>query len=261
MQIALRMYINMGRSYTEKVSTSAKFFYPKSSNFSYKTLKMPNAQSVNCDEGVRCQTLSIVEFLESKGEPRGKAVQQTKDYTGVSHQSIYRWKKQARERGFDPAISPLIKLHYVEDKERPGRPTKITPQVEEALLAQVRKDRNSREMTAAQHGHKIGLSPSTVLKAFRKIKLKSCKTTKKPSLTTAMLQERLSWAIKFKDWTLEDWKNVIWSDETSVMLHARRGRVRVWRLANEVYAKTCVRRRWAKNSEFMFWVSEPCLKP
>ena len=167
-----------------KVSTSAIFFHAKVS-------KMPNAQSINHDLGIRIQLLTLAEYLVLQGENTSKAVEKAKDYTGFSKPSIYRLRKQARQRGFDPTILPHLKLHYVEDADRLGRPTKITPQVEEALLAQVSKDRNHREMTAAQHGYKLGISPSTTLKAFKKMKFRSCKTTKKPSLTAAMLRERL----------------------------------------------------------------------
>ena len=59
---------------------------------------------------------------------------------------------------------------------------------------------------------------------------------------------------RYKDWTLEDWKNVIWTDETSVVLNARRGgRVRVWRQANERFIKPNIRVRYKGFSEFMFW--------
>ncbi|OJJ79518.1 uncharacterized protein ASPGLDRAFT_1040611 [Aspergillus glaucus CBS 516.65] len=37
-----------------------------------------------------------------------------------------------------------------------------------------------------------------------------------------------------KDWTLEDWKNVIFTDETSVALSHRRGGIRIWRTKDEV---------------------------
>ena len=58
-----------------------------------------------------------------------------------------------------------------------------------------------------------------------------------------------------KDWTLEDWKNVIWTDETSVILSHRHGAVRVWRTKEEQYDQTVIRRRWKKALEFMFWGS------
>lgn len=40
----------------------------------------------------------------------------------------------------------------------------------------------------------------------------------KPNLTPTMKEAKLAFAIKYKDWTIEDWKRVIWTDETSVVL-------------------------------------------
>jgi hypothetical protein len=37
------------------------------------------------------------------------------------------------------------------------------------------------------------------------------------------------------DWTLEDWKNVIWADETSIVLGRRRGGTRVRRAVEDKY--------------------------
>ncbi|EOA86837.1 uncharacterized protein SETTUDRAFT_87293 [Exserohilum turcica Et28A] len=52
---------------------------------------------------------------------------------------------------------------------------------------------------------------------------------------------------------LKDWKNVIWTDETSVVINHRRGGYRVWRKADERVVKSCIRERWKGYSEFMFW--------
>jgi hypothetical protein len=68
-----------------------------------------------------------------------------------------------------------------------------------------------------------------------------------------MRDERLKWAIDHKDWTLEDWKNVIWTDETSVVIGHRRGGYKIWREADERVVKSCIRERWKGYSEFMFW--------
>jgi hypothetical protein len=51
------------------------------------------------------------------------------------------------------------------------------------------------------------------------------KPTKKPGLTDKMKAARLKFCQDHADWTLEDWKNVIWTDETSVVLGHRRGAV------------------------------------
>ena len=79
------------------------------------------------------------------------------------------------------------------------------------------------------------------------------KPSKKPGLTPKMKTDRLEFCLRHKDWTLEDWKNVIWSDETSVVIGMRRGAVRVWRPPEEKYAPSCVRNRWKGFSDFMFW--------
>ena len=63
----------------------------------------------------------------------------------------------------------------------------------------------------------------------------------------------MRWALQFKDWDLEDWKRVVWSDETSVVLGQVRGRRRVWRLSKESHDKQVIRYRWKGKKEFMFW--------
>jgi hypothetical protein len=54
---------------------------------------------------------------------------------------------------------------------------------------------------------------------------------------------------------MEDWKNVIWTDETSVQLGGVRGKRRVWRKVEEAYYKHCIKKRWKQFKEFMFWGS------
>ena len=68
-----------------------------------------------------------------------------------------------------------------------------------------------------------------------------------------MQAARLQFALDHQDWTLEDWKNVIWTDETSIILGHRRGAIRVWQHIEQRYDKTVIRRRWKRGSEFMFW--------
>ncbi len=68
-----------------------------------------------------------------------------------------------------------------------------------------------------------------------------------------MKEARYQFALRYRHWTLEDWKNVIWSDETSVVLNSRRGRIRQWRQPDEIYNETAVRRRFVGAMEFMFW--------
>ena len=68
-----------------------------------------------------------------------------------------------------------------------------------------------------------------------------------------MKEARYQFALRYKDWTVDDWKKVIWTDETSCVLGSRRGNVRVWRTPDEKYHMTCAKRRFKGYKEFMFW--------
>lgn len=68
-----------------------------------------------------------------------------------------------------------------------------------------------------------------------------------------MRDAHLQFAKDHEHWTLEDWKRVIWSDETSVVIGHRRGGWRLWRRPDEAFVYSCIRPRWAGYMEFMWW--------
>jgi hypothetical protein len=63
-------------------------------------------------------------------------------------------------------------------------------------------------------GKKVGVE--TVHRALRKAGLGAIEKSKKPLLSAKNIRNRLSWFIARKDWTVDDWKRVIWSDKTKV---------------------------------------------
>jgi hypothetical protein len=40
----------------------------------------------------------------------------------------------------------------------------------------------------------------------------------KPGLRAENVVKRLEWAKRYKDWTMEDWKHFIWSDESNIWI-------------------------------------------
>jgi len=190
----------------------------------------------------------------------GKTTAQVESITGLKRSTINTIYARAIERGFDPNLVPLaIKDEYLQDAPRSGRPTKQTTAVKESLVQKVCRDRYGREKTAADLAGELSqelnfdISSTTVWRCLKKLGYRKTKPTMKPGLTRRMKDERLKWCNDHKDWTLEDWKRVVWSDETSVMLGHRRGGYRVWRKVDQAYDKSCVRPRWKGYSEFMFW--------
>src|SRR6266498_1288675 len=82
---------------------------------------------------------------------------------------------------------------------------------------------------------------------------KKVKKSTKPGLNDVQKERRLAFCRKYQHWTLEDWKKVIWSDETSVVVGARRGSYKVWRKSEEGIIEEITRKRWKGYMEFMFW--------
>jgi len=181
--------------------------------------------------------------------------------TGLSTRTINHIYARAIDRGFDPNIIPFqIKDEWVEDAPRSGRPTKQIEETVNSILDKVRRDRYGREKTCADLAGDlsedgIDISATTVWRILREAGFQKTKPTRKPGLTKRMKDERLQWCLEHEDWTLEDWKNVIWTDETSVVLLHKRGGYRVWRKTDEAFVRSCIRERWKGYSEFMFWGS------
>jgi len=190
----------------------------------------------------------------------GQTNEQISETTGVSIRHIRQLYANALNRGYDPAVSKQLKDEYFVEAPRSGRPKKITESLKQEVLQSVRKSRKGRTQTLIELARETGGPRSlkgvgymSIHRILRQAGMKKVKPTRKPGLTDAQKEARLAFCLKHKDWTLEDWKDVIWSDETSVVFGQRRGAERVWRTVQEVSDPTVIRRRWKGYSEFMFW--------
>ena len=151
---------------------------------------MPNAQSVNHDPDTRLQALALIE--------QGIAIKIIEAVTQLSNSSIYRLKKQARERDYNPEISRQLKLEYVMNKSRSDRSLKVTVAVKQAILKTVRKDRDGREKSSGRISFEHELSAITILTVLKRNNMRSCKITKKPCLTEAMKEARLQFCLRYQ---------------------------------------------------------------
>jgi hypothetical protein len=135
--------------------------------------------------------------------------------------------------------------HHIEDGKPSGRPTKQTLEAIQDVLSKVRRDRYRREKSCTQIAADLGgrISDTTVWRILRAAGLRKIKPTRKPGLTLEMEKARLQFAHEHEDWTIEDWKRVNWSDETSVVCGFRRGGYKVWRRLDEKFTTSCIRLR------------------
>ena len=152
-----------------------------------------------------------------------------------------------------------LETEHVLNAPRSGRPP-ISIDAIKCVLKVVLQNATTRGFSCAKIAKEVRkrrheIAPRTIWKVLKQAGYSQCKLTVKPGLNKENKKERLEWCLEREHWTLEDWKNVIFTDETAVQLGGTRGRRRVWRMPREAFNKHCIRRRWKGFSEFMFWGS------
>jgi hypothetical protein len=151
----------------------------------------------------------------------------------------------------------VIEVEHVQNAPRSGRPS-ISPSAIACVLKVVTRNSTTRGFSCKTIGQEVKrrgfqVTPRTIWKVLTQAGYHQCKLTVKPGLTKENKLARLAWCLEREHWTLTDWKNVIFTDETAVQLGGTRGRRRVWRKPEEAFHKHVIRRRWKGFSEFMFW--------
>lgn len=141
--------------------------------------------------------------------------------TGRSKSAIFALLQRAKKlpAGTVPPPTPV-----------PGRPRKTTPTTDKLIRREIIK--NPR-MTALElkkaHPDLLGnVAVRTIQERCQKhLHLPMRTPTKKPLLTKKMRQGRLAFAKQHQGWTVQDWRKVMWSDESTFQCGAkRRGKLR-----------------------------------
>lgn len=158
----------------------------------------------------------ILHLLES-----GQSAHQVSSSTGVHTSTISRLRR---------------KHHPYLPKSSGGRPTKLSPSnIRHAQhLISAGKVENAVQATRAlQDIINQPLSAQTTRRYLKKAGMKAVVKKKRPLLSQRHRKERLDFAISHQDWTIEDWKKVVWSDETKINRLGSDGRKWVWKKAGE----------------------------
>ena len=118
------------------------------------------------------------------------------------------------------------------DRKRSGRP-KATTQSEDKFLRvnNLRDRRITGQQLQAQlnTGRSKEVSVSTVKRSLRDAGLTGRVAGRKPLQRWQNKKKRLSWAMKHRQWTTENWKKVLWTDESKFEIFGSSHRVFVRR--------------------------------
>ncbi|XDV36000.1 hypothetical protein PO909_005854 [Leuciscus waleckii] len=97
------------------------------------------------------------------------------------------------------------------------------------------------EITTRYHrGMQQSICEATTRTTLRRMGYNSRKAHRVPLISTTNRKKRLQFARAHQNWTVEDWKNVAWSDESRFLLRHSDGRVRIWRKQNENMDPSCL---------------------
>ena len=130
-------------------------------------------------------------------------------------------------------VHRIKKVHLpYHNHAQPGRPKSLTPQQEQLIVQKLisRELDNAVDITKhLQDYQQTHVNANTVRRALKRSGLKAASMVKKPVLQPKHIRARLAFAERHKYWTTEDWKHVIWSDETKINCLGSDGRKWCWK--------------------------------
>jgi len=172
------------------------------------------------DNGTRERIISLVLHTELSQREIARRI-------GVSDKCVRTTIKNYRARGSvaeAPRIGRPNALSYY-DKKWIFRQARIDPKLSNRALTEMF---NSKAVCAP-------VSTETVRKALLEKGLKSYTATRKPLLSVLDRIKRRKWCKARLHWTIDEWRKVIFSDESNFEVVNRKTRVTVKRLASEKY--------------------------
>lgn len=165
----------------------------------------------------------------------------TLHYLGFSNREIGR-RLSISEYSVRQTIKRKEETGSFHDRNRSGRPRSTTKQEDRYIIISSLRNRRSTasEITANFNVcHETKISTTTVKRRLLDVGLRGCVSVKKPRLTKAHKQKRLTWAKEHKNWTPEDWNKVLWSDESKFESFGNKRRSFVRRRPWEMMLEEC----------------------
>ena len=177
---------------------------------------MPKVQKLNREQK-RIQIWTLRE--------EGLTWNQIVEKTGKDRKTVRRICKRVKETG------------SFKDKPRTGRPPKLNERDRRQITRILRKNpvKNAEAVRKeALSSLKLKVSRNTIARVLKDAGYAARVMKKKPLLTKKHKQKRLAWAKEHETWTIDEWKNVIWSDETAFMLVNGHGKEYCWSKQGDV---------------------------
>lgn len=161
----------------------------------------------------------------------GRSAFQAARALGVTRTTILTWWRQWNEEG------------NCKMKKNTGRPRCTVTRTDRKLIIAVKRHRFQpvpRLAISWIAAAGINCSVRTAYRRLAEIGLRSYRPVVRIPLTSQHKRRREDWCRERAHWTIEAWRNVLWTDESRFTLDFHDGRVRVHRLPNERFAPCCI---------------------
>src|SRR5260370_2739775 len=127
-----------------------------------------------------------------------------------------------------------IKKEVEGDKEKSkgGCPSKLSSIDKQSIICQITSGRLDNAVEATHFINNIlpnPITPQTVRNALKENNFCAVVKRKCPLLMKAHRQECLKFARNHENWTVDDWKRILWSDETKINRIGSDGRAYTWK--------------------------------
>ncbi len=108
------------------------------------------------------------------------------------------------------------------------------------LVRDDRKATVTQITTRYNQGMQNTISERTTHRTLKQMGYSSKRPHRVPLRSAKNRKQRLQFTQAHKNWTIKDWKNVAWSDESRFLLRNSDGWVRIWRKEHESIDPSCL---------------------
>lgn len=144
----------------------------------------------------------------------------------------------------------------VKNRPRSGRPRATTRRQDRKLIeiAKSMRRSSSKQLNSEWSKYEINVCARTLRNRLNEKGYHFCKAKTKPFMTKKHKKSRLLWCKKHKNWTINDWEKVIFSDESRICLGTGDDDgIFVWRRAEEKFRVDCLRSKTKYQRSLMVW--------